>query len=104
MKILLVRSLNRLIKNTCFNHKFNEMDDLNKFNDLIEKYHINMENLIINNVININENSDYVKKSLKELFTEKNLVYPKFLFYRDCKLISKTINGVKDEMIKYKEL
>ena len=104
MKILLVRSLNRLIKNTCFNHKFNESDNLSKFNDLIEKYHQNMENIIINNVINFDENAEYAKKSLKELFTEKHLVYPKFLFYRDSELISKAINGGPDEMINYKEL
>ena len=103
-KYLLVRSLNRLIRNTCFNHKFNEKDELFKFNDLIEKYHINMENIIINNVININENSENIKKSLTKLFTEKYLVYPHFLFYRDCKMIFNTINAGKDEMIKYENL
>ena len=104
MKILLVRSLNRLIKNTCFNHKFTENDYLSKFNDLIEIYHKNIENIIINNVININENSEYNKKAMKELFTEKYLIYPKFLFYRDTKLIFKTINGGLEGMINYREL
>ena len=104
MVILLVRSLNRLIKNTCFNHKFNENDDLNKFNDLIEKYHINMKNLIVENIININENSEKIKQYLSQLFTEKYLHYPKFLFYRDCALISRTINASSDELINFRQL
>ena len=104
MKILLVRSLNRLIKNTCFNCKFNENDDLNKFNDLIEKYHINMKNLIVENIININENSEKIKQYLSQLFTEKYLHYPKFLFYRDCALISRTINASSDELINFRQL
>ena len=93
MKILFVRSLNRLIKNTCFNYKINENDSLSKFNDLIEKYHPNLKKLIIDNVINIDENDEKTKNYLKELFTEKNLIYPKFLFYNDCKLILNTIKN-----------
>ena len=104
MKILLVRSLNRLIKNTCFNYKFNENDDLNKFNDLIEKYHISMKNLIIENIINIDENSEKIKQYLSQLFTEKYLLYPKFLFYSDCALISRTINAGSDELINFRQL
>ena len=104
MKILLVRSLNRLVKNTCFKYKINEADNLSKFNDLIEKYNINMKNLIINNVIQLDENEESNKKYMKQLFSEINLVYPKFLFYRDSKLISKTFNGVSDEFINYREL
>ena len=104
MKILLVRSLNRLVKNTCFKYKINEADNLSKFNDLIEKYNINMKNLIINNVIQLDENEESNKKYMKQLFSEINLVYPKFLFYRDSILISKTFNGVSDEFINYREL
>lgn len=104
MKKLLVRSLNRLVKNTCFKYKINEADNLSKFNDLIEKYNINMKNLIINNVIQLDENEESNKKYMKQLFSEINLVYPKFLFYRDSKLISKTFNGVSDEFINYREL
>ena len=104
MKILLVRSLNRLVKNTCFKYKINEANILGKFNALIEKYNINMKNLIINNVIQLDENEESNKKYMKQLFSEINLVYPKFLFYRDSKLISKTFNGVSDEFINYREL
>ena len=104
MKILLVRSLNRLVKNTCFKYKINEADNLSKFNALIEKYNINMKNLIINNVIQLDENEESNKKYMKQLFSEINLVYPKFLFYRDSILISKTFNGVSDEFINYREL
>ena len=104
MKILLVRSLNKLVKNTCFKYKINESDNSSKFNVLIEKYNINMKNLIINNVIQLDENEESNKKYMKQLFSEINLVYPKFLFYRDSKLISKTFNGVSDEFINYREL
>ena len=104
MKILLVRSLNKLVKNTCFKYKINEADNLSKFNALIEKYNINMKNLIINNVIQLDENEESNKTYMKQLFSEINLVYPKFLFYRDSKLISKTFNGVSDEFINYREL
>jgi len=104
MKILLVRSLNKLVKNTCFKYKINEADNLGKFNALIEKYNINMKNLIINNVIQLDENEESNKKYMKQLFSEINLVYPKFLFYRDSILISKTFNGVSDEFINYREL
>ena len=104
MKILLVRSLNKLVKNTCFKYKINEADNLSKFNALIEKYNINMKNLIINNIIQLDENEESNKKYMKQLFSEINLVYPKFLFYRDSKLISKTFNGVSDEFINYREL
>lgn len=104
MKILLVRSLNKLVKNTCFKYKINEADNLSKFNALIEKYNINMKNLIINNVIQLDENEESNKKYMKQLFSEINLVYPKFLFYRDSILISKTFNGVSDEFINYREL
>ena len=104
MKILLVRSLNKLVKNTCFKYKINEADNLSKFNALIEKYNINMKNLIINNVIQLDENEESNKKYMKQLFSEINLVYPKFLFYRDSKLISKTFNRVSDEFINYREL
>ena len=66
MKILLVRSLNRLVKNTCFKYKINEADNLSKFNALIEKYNINMKNLIINNVIQLDENEESNKKYMKQ--------------------------------------
>jgi len=104
MKILLVHSLNKLVKNTCFKYKINKADNLSKFNALIEKYNINMKNLIINNIIQLDENEESNKKYMKQLFSEINLVYPKFLFYRDSILISKTFNGVSDEFINYREL
>ena len=41
-----VRSLNRLLRNACFNFKFADGDPLHIFNDLIEKNHLKIKNYI----------------------------------------------------------
>ena len=86
MNILFVRCLNRLIRNTCFNYKFSDSDELHKFNDLIELNYPKLKKFMIENIIEIDDNDKKVKNSLKDLFTEKYLVYPKFLFYYDSEL------------------
>ena len=104
MNILLVRSLNRLVRNTCFNYKFSATDDLNKFNDLIELNHKKMKKFMIENIIDIDDNDKNIKNSLRDLFTEKYLVYPKFMFYYDSKLLCATIDGGPDTIINFKEI
>ena len=104
MNILLVRSLNRLVRNTCFNYKFSSSDDLNKCNDLIELNHQKLTKFMIENIIDIDDNDKSIKNSLRDLFTEKYLVYPKFLFYYDSKLLCATIDGGPDTIINFKEL
>ena len=104
MNILLVRSLNRLVRNTCFNYKFSATDDLNKFNDLIELNHKKMKKFMIENIIDIDDNDKNIKNSLRDLFTEKYLVYPKFMFYYDSKLLCATIDGGPDTIINFKEM
>ena len=71
LKINFLRSFNRLLRNTCFNFKFNENDELSKFNDSIELNNIKMKNFINEKIISINESDDEVKNSLSDLFTEK---------------------------------
>ena len=104
INILLVRSLNRLVRNTCFNYKFSPTDELNSFNDLIEINHKKLKKFMVENIIEIDENDIKTKNSLRDLFTEKYLVYPNFLFYYDIDLLCATINGGIDEIINIREI
>lgn len=104
MKILLVRSLNRLVRNTCFNYKFPASDELNKFNDLLEINHKKLTKFMVEKIIEIDDDDKNIKNSLKDLFTEKYLVYPKFLFYYDSEILCKTIKGGEDKIINFKEI
>jgi hypothetical protein len=99
-----IRSLNRLLRNTCFNFKFGDTDDLCKFNDSIEVNNKKLQNFVNEKIIAIKETDDDVKESLNNLFTEKYLIYPKFLFYVDSSLLCGTINGGEDEIINYREI
>ena len=103
LNCIFVRSLNRLLRNTCFNFKFAEGDQLYVFNDLIEKNNKKLKQLIKDKIISININ-DKIKNSLSDLFTEKYLIYPKFLFYWDSQLLCATITGGVDKMITFEEL
>ena len=60
-----------------------------------------MKKFIIENIMNLNENDSNIQKSLSELFTEKNIIYPKFLFYWDSKLLCSSINGGIEDIISY---
>ncbi len=103
LNCLFVRSLNRLLRNTCFNFKFAEGDPLFIFNDSIEKNYKKLKQLIKDKIISININ-DKVKNSLSDLFTEKYLIYPKFLFYWDSQLLCDTITGGINKIITFEEL
>ena len=103
-KINFLRSLNRLVRNTCFNYKFDKTDELAKFNESIEKNNQKLKNFIMEKIISINEDEDDVKNSLKDLFTEKYIIYPKFLFYVDSTLLCGTIKGGENELIQFHEL
>ena len=103
LNCVFIRDLNRLLRNTCFNFKFAETDKLSIFNDIIEKNNKKMKDFINEKIISITIN-DNVKNSLKDLFTEKYLIYPKFLFYWDSQLLCGTITGGVDKMINFEEL
>ncbi len=104
LKITFLRSLNRLIRNTCFNFKFDQNDILAKFNESIEINNKKLQNFVKDKIISINESDDDVKNSLKDLFTEKYIIYPKFLFYVDSTLLCGTIQGGEDEIIHFHEM
>ena len=103
LNCVFVRSLNRLLRNSCFNFKFAEGDQLFDFNDVIEENNKKMKNFINNQIISL-DIDDKAKNSLSNLFTEKYLIYPKFLFYWDSQLLCATITGGVDQIIKFTEL
>ena len=104
IKSLFVRSLNRLLRNTCFNFKFDNNDPLSPFNELIEKNNKKLQKFIKDNILSINDNDDKIKDSLRNMFTEKYLLYPKFLFYYDSELLCNTINGGAEKIIDFQEI
>lgn len=98
------RSLNRLIRNTCYNFKFNDNDPLAPFNEAIETQNKQLKDFVENSIIGVDLESEQVKKSLSDLFTEKYLIYPKFLFYWDSQLICSSISGGADNIITYMKI
>ena len=103
LNCVFVRSLNRILRNTCFNSKFTEGDSLYEFNNSIETNYKKLQKLIREKIISI-EINDEIKNSLKDLFTEKYIIYPKFLFYWDSQLLCATIDGGVEQIISFEEL
>ena len=103
LNCIFVRSLNRLLRNTCFNFKFAEGDSLSIFNDSIETNNKKLKKFINEQIISINI-TDKEKMALSNLFTEKYLIYPRFLFYWDSILLVKTIQGGEDTIIHFSEM
>ena len=103
LNCVFVRSLNRILRNTCFNSKFTEGDSLYEFNNSIETNYKKLQKLIEDKIISIVIN-DEIKNSLKDLFTEKYIIYPKFLFYWDSQLLCATIDGGVEQIISFEEL
>ena len=99
-----IRSLNRLMRNTCFNFKFDKNDVLSKFNESIEMNNQKIKTFVNEKIITIKETDEEVKESLNNLFTEKYLIYPKFLFYFDSNLLCGTIHGGEEEIIHFHEI
>ena len=73
LNCVFVRSLNRILRNTCFNSKFTEGDSLYEFNNSIETNYKKLQKLIEDKIISIVIN-DEIKNSLKDLFTEKYII------------------------------
>ena len=99
-----IRSLNRLLRNICFNNKFSEEDQLKDFNDIIEKNHLKIKNFIKENIISINIGDNKIKSSLGDIFNEKYLLYPNFLFYKDSSILCEGIQGGVKEFIEYENM
>ena len=101
-----IKFLNKLVWKCIYNNKFNEEDSnfLLSFNESIEINNKKVTNFIEKRILSIDENSEQVKNSLNDLFTEKYLIYPKFLFYVDSKLLCGTIQGGENEVIDFREI
>ena len=99
-----IRSLNRLLRNACFNYKFSDEDQLNDYNDIIEKNHLKIKNFVKENIIKINIEDNKVKSSLGNIFNEKYLLFPNFLFYWDCNTLCEGIQGGVKEFIEYENM
>ena len=91
-KYTFIKSMNKLLCNTCFNNEFSEKDALNIFNEDIKIYNEKLNNFFNNNIININANDIENKKYLKNLFKEMNFDYPSFLFNLNCDFLKKFTN------------
>ena len=103
LNCVFVRSLNRILRNTCFNSKFAEGDSLYEFNETMETNYNKLQKLVKEKIISITINDD-IKNSLKDLFTEKYLIYPRFLFYWDSQLLCATIEGGVEQIINFEQL
>ena len=103
-KTSFVRSLNRILRNVCFNFKFSEEDQLSNFNDIIESNHLKIKNYIRDNIIDIDVDNEEIKSSLEEIFNEEESISPKFLFYSDLNLLNKSIKGGINTYLKSVEI
>lgn len=104
VKCKFIRNLNRLIRNTAYNTKFDEQDDFVIYNDVIEKNNKKLKNFIENHILSINEEDEKVRQNLKQVFTEEFVIYPKFLFYCDSNLICASIEGGLEQMVDFEEI
>lgn len=99
-----LRTLNRLIRNTCYNFHFLETDELYKFNVKIEMFHNQLKTYVEDKIMSINTECDTVKDSLSYLFKENYLVYPKFLFYWDSQLLCEACEGGVNTLLEFQDL
>ena len=83
-KYTFIKSMNRLLCNTCFNIEFGAKDPLNIFNEDIKIYNKKMNNFFQNNIMDIDTNEIENKKYLKNLFSNMDIEYPSFLFNLSC--------------------
>lgn len=98
-KYKFIRTLNRLLCNTCFNTPFIEKDRLCKFNEYIETNNKKLKLFIQKFVISIDEEKEEEKIKLKNLFNEKFTIYPKFFFNWDSKFFYTSINEKMEKII-----
>ena len=99
-----IKNLNKLIWKAIYNNKFPNNDNLAIFNESIEMNNKKVRNYIDTKILSVKENNEEVKNSLNDLFTEKYLIYPKFLFYVDSTLLCGTIQGGAEEIIEFHEI
>ena len=100
-KYKFIRTLNRLLCNTCFNTPFINSDSLSKFNKHIESNHQKLKIFIEKFIISIDEEKEEEKIKMKNIFKEKFSVYPKFFFNWDSKFFYTSINEKMEKIINF---
>lgn len=98
-KYKFVRTLNRLLCNTCFNTQFIPNDSLSKFNKYIESNHQKLSIFIQKFIISIDEEKEEEKIKIKNIFNEKFAEYPKFFFDWDAKFFYTSVGEKMEKII-----
>jgi hypothetical protein len=83
-KYVFIKSMNKLLCNTCFNIEFSEKDPLKIFNKEINVYHEKLNKFFEKNILNVDVNDIENKKFLKNIFSKLNVEIPSFLFNLEC--------------------
>ena len=102
-KYKFIRTLNRLLCNTCFNTPFIEKDKLSKYNEYIESNNKKLKVFIQKFIISIDEEKEEEKIKLKNLFKEKFNIYPKFFFNWDSKFFYTSISEKMEKVINFEK-
>jgi hypothetical protein len=98
LKNLMVRNLNRLIRNICFNEKFKEDDGLSHYNSIIEVSHLHTK-LTIEKILSsfLVDDVDYILKSEFIYDNHKFPSLPNYTFYYDCDYILNVLEYACDK-------
>ena len=100
-KYKFIRTLNRLLCNTCFNTPFIEKDELSRFNKCIESNNLKLKNFFQKFIISIDVEKEEEKIKIKNIFNEKFSIYPKFFFIWDSKFFYTSINEKMEKIMNF---
>ena len=100
-KYKFIRTLNRLLCNTCFNTLFLEKDELFKFNQHIESNNNKLKIFFEKFIISIDEEKEEEKIKVQNLFKEKFSIYPNFFFKWDSMFFYSSINEKIEKIINF---
>ena len=100
-KYKFIRTLNRLLCNTCFNTPFIEKDELSRFNKCIESNNLKLKNFFQKFIISIDVEKEEEKIKIKNIFNEKFSIYPKFFFTWDSKFFYTSINEKMEKIMNF---
>ena len=104
MKSEFVRTLNKLVYNSYCNKTFAVDEPMSEFNSSISKYNVKLKEFVKAKILSIKENDIKSRKALKDIFSAKYLMYPKFLFYWDSSLLGASIVGGIDKIVQYEKI
>ncbi|MCQ2817726.1 MAG: hypothetical protein MJ252_10720 [archaeon] len=89
----ILRKINRLVRNCCYNTLFNEGDPLNVYNEEISKFKEKLQEMMKSFIEEDVRDEEHIKEILKNFYIENFIEYPLFLFYNDSKFLCDTIEG-----------